>query len=214
MRSPFTRLACDQSGSTMIEFTIVALLFFMLTFGLVEFGYLLFQWNSASKAVQLGARMAAVSDPVWAPLSTLTSTGTPGGPWQTAYNVTCHGTNATGSTGTCSGTSTTGYTAAAMQRLVFGRGQTTCGTIGTDGDPGMCDIFDRITPANVNVRYQSTGLGFAGRPGGPVPTITLTLSGLTFQFFALGALLNFGDLPMPDFKVTMTGEDLSAAAVP
>jgi Flp pilus assembly pilin Flp len=213
MRSSLTRLVRDESGSTMIEFTIVALLFFMLTFGVVEFGYLLFQWNSASKAVQLGARMAAVSDPVWQQLLTVKDTGTPGGPWTQNYDVTCRGQTA-GCTGSAPVAMT--YITANMQRLVYGRGGgTSCGNVAADnGDPGMCDIFDRITPANVNVRYQNTGLGFAGRPGGPVPTITLTLSGLTFQFFALGALLNFGDLPMPEFKVTMTGEDLSAAAVP
>jgi len=214
MRPLFARLVRDQSGTTMIEFTIVMVLFFLLTFGLVEFGFLLFQWNSAAKAAQFGARMAAISDPVWTPLTTLTSTGTAGGPWQTAFNVTCNGTNASGSNGTCGG-STTEYDPAAMQLLVFGRGGgTTCGPVGPDGDPGMCDLFERITPQNVNIRYQNTGLGFAGRPGGPVPTVTLSLTGLTYQFFALGDLLGFGDVTMPPFTVTMTGEDLSKDAVP
>jgi Flp pilus assembly pilin Flp len=211
MRTLLCRLVRDQAGTTMIEFTIVALLFFMLTFGLVEFGYLLFQWNSASKAAQLGARMAAVSDPVWCDLPTVTDTGTAGGAWTTIYNVTCTGT------GACTGTAPDGvgltYKPANMQRLVYGRGGgTTCGPIGTDGDPGMCDIFERITPANVSIKYQNTGLGFAGRPGGPVPTVTLTVTGIQFQFFGLGALLGFGDVTMPDFTVTMTGEDLSALA--
>jgi hypothetical protein len=214
MRTLFAHLIRDQTGTTTIEFSIVMVMFFLLTFGLVEFGYLLFQWNSAAKAAQLGARMAAVSDPVWTGLPGLTDSGTPGGPWTTAYDVTCHGTNATGSAGECGGSSAE-YAATAMQSLVFGRGGgTTCGTIGTDGDPGMCDVFERITPENVNITYQNTGLGFASRPGGPVPTITLTLTGLTYQFVALGGLLGFEDVTMPDFKVTMTGEDLSAAAVP
>ncbi|MGH6892692.1 MAG: TadE/TadG family type IV pilus assembly protein [Dongiaceae bacterium] len=205
MRAPLTRFARDDTGTTTIEFTIVALLFFLMTFGLVEFGYMLFQWNSATKAVQLGARLAAVSDPVWTGLPGLTDSGTPGGPWTTAYNVTCVGSGG----GSCS---TSGYDSTAMQRLVYGRGSTTCGVIDVDGDPGMCDIFDRVTPANISVNYRNTGLGFAGRPGGPVPTITLRLTGLTFQFFALGDLLGLGPVTMPDFKVTMTGEDLSAAA--
>jgi Flp pilus assembly protein TadG len=216
----FATIGRDEAGTTTIEFTIVALLFLMLTFGLVEFGYMLFQYNSATKALQFGARMAAVSDPVWSALTGLQSNGTAGGSWDWPYDVTCTGTNASGTSVSCSGTSNstsvnanyTGVTT--LQRLVFGRGDTTCGTIGTDGDPGMCDIFDRITPRNVNVEYSSTGLGFAGRPGGPVPTITVTLTGLTFQFFALGALMGFQDVTMPDFKLTMTGEDLSAAAVP
>ena len=48
----------------MIEFAIVAFLFFVLTGGLVDFALAIYQWNSASKAVQLGARLAAVSNPV------------------------------------------------------------------------------------------------------------------------------------------------------
>jgi len=208
-----SRVGHDQSGTTTIEFSIVMVLFFMLTFGLVEFGYALFQWNTASKAAQIGARMAAVSNPVWTGLLGLTDSGTPGGPWTTAYDVTCTGTNATGSAGECAGASAE-YDAVAMQDLVFGRGDTTCGTIGTDSDPGMCDVFNRITPENVNITYENTGLGFAGRPGGPVPTITLTVSGLTYEFIGLGGLLGFSDITMPDFTVTMTGEDLSGAAVP
>ncbi|HET6156703.1 MAG TPA: TadE/TadG family type IV pilus assembly protein [Dongiaceae bacterium] len=211
----FARLIRDQAGTTMIEFSIVMVLFFLLTFGLVEFGYMLFQWNSVSKAAQRGARLAAVSDPVWTPLTTLTSTGTAGAAWETAYNVTCQGTNATGSTGQCSGTSSTGYAAAAMQRLVFGPGGgTTCSATSATHAAGMCNFFGAIKPENVQINYRSTGLGFVGRPGGPVPTVALTVTGIPFQFIALGALLGFGDITMPDFTVTMTGEDLSAAAVP
>ena len=37
----------------------------------------------------------------------------------------------------------------------------------------MCQIFSRIKPENVVVEYVHTGLGYAGRPGGPIPTIRL-----------------------------------------
>ena len=77
------RLGRDQSGTTTIEFTIVMVLFLMLTFGIVEFGYMLWQYNSAAKAAQLGARMAAVSDPVWGELVNLEDTGAPGAAWET-----------------------------------------------------------------------------------------------------------------------------------
>jgi hypothetical protein len=106
------------------------------------------------------------------------------------------------------------YVAANMQRLVYGRGGgATCGNVAADnGDPGMCDIFDRIAPENVSVEYENTGLGFAGRPAGPVPTIILRLTGLTFEFIGLGDLLGLPEITMPDFLVTMTGEDLNASA--
>jgi TadE-like protein len=211
------RMGRDQSGTTTIEFTIVMLLFFMLTFGITEFGFMLWQYNSAAKAAQLGARLAAISNPVWQELTSVTDDGTPGSAWTTAYDVTC-----SGESGACTGTVPDGagdtYDADAMQCLVYGRNATNdppcddqCAETGIDGENGICDRYPYVTEENVSVEYSHTGLGFAGRPGGPVPTITLRLTGLTFNFFALGALLGFEQIAMPDFEVTMTGEDLNRA---
>ncbi len=206
----------DETGSTIIEFSLVGLLFFIMTFGVIEGGRALYQWNSATKAAQLGARLAAVSDPVWSGLPTFASTGTPGSPWVTDYDVTCQGTST--SAGNCSGTpGGAAYSASAMNRLVFGRNPESppCGgQLGADRFPGMCDIYQRLEPQNVTVEYRNTGLGFVARPGGPVPTITVRLTGLTFEFIALDTLLGIGPIAMPEFEVTMTGEDLNAAAVP
>lgn len=209
------RLGRDQTGTTTIEFTIVVLLFFMLTFGITEFGYLLWQYNSAAKAAQLGARLAAVSNPVWEELASVTDDGTPGSAWTKEYDVTCTG-------GSCSGEDAgAGHTFNddAMQCLFYGRNADNdppcddqCAETGIDGENGICDRYPYITEENVSVEYRKTGLGFAGRPGGPVPTITLRLTGLTFNFFALGALMGFDQITMPDFEVTMTGEDLNQAA--
>ena len=87
MLARLRHLGRDQSGTTTIEFTIVALLFLLLTFGLVEFGHMFWQYNSAAKAAQLGARLAAVSNPVWEELVNLEDTGTPGAAWETEYTV-------------------------------------------------------------------------------------------------------------------------------
>ena len=74
----------------------------------------------------------------------------------------------------------------------------------------MCDIFTRITAANVQVVYSQTGLGFAGRAAGPVPTITVSLQGMTFHFLFLNGLLGFADITMPPFSTTITGEGLTS----
>ncbi len=213
----------DERGTTTIEFTIVAVLFFTLTFGIVEFGFLFWQYNSAAKAAQVGARLAAVSNPVWAGLPTLTDDGgSPGGVWQTDYAVEC---SSSGS-GTCVSVGTDAvddleYDGDAMNCLVFGQEpgaascRTTCDDTATGPEQGMCNLHRRIATdpdADVIVTYAHTGMGFSGRPGGPVPTITLQLTGLTFEFFALASLMGFEEIAMPDFKVTMTGEDLSGAA--
>jgi hypothetical protein len=214
MIARFCQLGRDQRGTATVEFTIVALLFLLLTFGLVEFGNMFWQYNSAAKAAHLGARLAAVSNPVWGELPSLESTGTPGSAWEIDYTVTCDGDSAD-----CDGTYSGDYDETAMECLVFGRSETTppcdteCDPAGIDADEaGMCDRFGRIAPENVIVTYSHTGLGFAGRPGGPVPTVTVQLTDLEFEFLALGDLLGLQDVTMPPFTVTMTGEDLSRLA--
>jgi hypothetical protein len=76
----------------------------------------------------------------------------------------------------------------------------------------MCHLYSAITPANVTITYTQTGLGYAGRPGGPVPTITVSLQNLRFHFFFLDALLGFAEMTMPAMTTTTTGEHLSSRA--
>jgi hypothetical protein len=218
-----TRLWSDTDGAAFLEFTVFALFFFTLLFGIVDFTFAYFQWNAATKAVQLGARLAAVSEPIAAGLRSR--------PWKVAgytsgdddialsdgYSCTCTSSGCTSGDGarlcpaaaTAPSGCTTTYCGSALNTLVYGRGNGAC-----DGSPpniGMCNMFWRITPDNVRVTYDYTGLGYAGRPFGPVPTIRVELVGLTFQFFFLGGLLGFDDITIPGLASTVTGEDLSAA---
>ena len=84
----------------------------------------------------------------------------------------------------------------------------------------MRGIFPRIQDENVVVEYRHVGMGFAGRLGGDlVPTVTLELQGLTFDFLLLsflgpmlyGATTVPAGIPMPSFAATLTGEDLASA---
>ena len=52
-----------QRGAAIVEFAIVAMLFFTLLVGIVEMGRVLFTWNSAVEATRRGVRMAVVTDP-------------------------------------------------------------------------------------------------------------------------------------------------------
>jgi hypothetical protein len=47
---------------------------------------------------------------------------------------------------------------------------------------------------------------------GPVPTITVSLQDVTFQFFFLSGLLGFTDITMPSMLSTVTGEDMKSTA--
>jgi len=51
-----------QLGATTVEFAIVAVLFFSLLLGIMDFGRMLFTWNAAAEATRWGARIAVVCD--------------------------------------------------------------------------------------------------------------------------------------------------------
>ena len=207
----------DQHGAVMVEVTIMLSITLILVFGAIDFLLLFYQWNAAAKAVQIGARLAAVSDPVASGLNRISQAvvGASVAPGAAMPNfvVTCDGRTATC---TCNGVNACrgikGYDGAAMNTIVFGRGSSSCSDAKSGDGVGMCDIFSRITPTNVKIVYAQTGLGYAGRPGGPTPTITVSLQHLPFQFFFLRGLMGFHDLQIPASTVSLTAEDLSSRA--
>src|ERR1700730_16239536 len=143
----------DEQGAVLVEVTVVMTIMFVFILGSIEFLFALYQWNAATKAVQIGARIAAVSDPVAAGLNNLSlavvSASVPPGSAMTYFMITCDGARAsctcnTGSAwpygmvsgdgpnagGTCNrggaGPGVGGYDQAAMNTLVFGRGSSSC----------------------------------------------------------------------------------------
>jgi len=209
-------IALDERGAVLVEVSVVMTIMLVFLLGSIEFLFVFYQRNAAAKAVQIGARLAAVSDPVAYGLNGLSAAVlgpriAPGSAMPD-FVVTCDGSasRCTCSSGSCP--ADLGYNAAAMSMIVFGRGSSSCGDAKSFYDAGMCDIFGRITPANVIITYAQSGLGFAGRPGGPVPTITVSVKDLRLQFFFLRGLAGLDDLQIPPSTTSMTAEDLSSSA--
>ena len=214
---PLGHFLRDQRGAVMVEVTIMLSITLILVFGAIDFLLLFYQWNAAAKAVQIGARLAAVSDPVASGLNRISQAvvGASVAPGAAMPNfvVTCDGRTATC---TCNGVNACrgikGYDGAAMNTIVFGRGSSSCSDAKSGDGVGMCDIFSRITPTNVKIVYAQTGLGYAGRPGGPTPTITVSLQHLPFQFVFLRGLMGFHDVQIPASTVSLSAQDLSSRA--
>jgi len=202
--------ASDTEGGVLVEASLMIPLLFVFMLGMVDFLFAFDQWNRAIKAVERGARIAVVSDPVDRGLLDITGMETgalPGDPIPAGYfAIRCQGASQT-----CIGERAGQYDPAAMARIVYGPGSNSCEDAGSTSQAGMCDIFSRIAPAHVAVEYRQTGLGFAGRPGGPVPTVSVSIEGLSFRFFFLEGLLGTSPIQLPDMLVTTTGEDLTAA---
>ncbi|WP_246800611.1 TadE/TadG family type IV pilus assembly protein [Mesorhizobium amorphae] len=211
------RFAKSEDGSAMVEMAIVSTLLFALTLGFVDFGYALYQWNAATKAVQIGARLASISDPAATNLTASAPTTSPGapvvagayGPFVCTYS---------GNTGSCSNGGT--FNATNFSRIFRGdtavTNDNTCPTITAAQRltmrPGMCHFFPGLQRDNIVITYSATGLGYQTRVGGPVPTITVNLQNMTYQFFFLGGLYGFGNMTMPSMLSTVTGEDLKSTA--
>jgi hypothetical protein len=206
------RLARDQCGAVLVEVTITMTFMFVFVLGSIDFLFAFYQWNAAAKAVLVGARIAAVSDPVAAGLNNLSVAVVgplaPPGARMPPFVVRCDGAAAACTCeGTCPGL--TGYDTAAMNTIVFGRGSSSCFDASSAYYAGMCDILPRITAANVVIVYAETGLGYVGRPNGPAPTITVALQNLPFQFYFLGGLMGFNKINIPAVT-SIAGEDLSS----
>lgn len=52
----------SQRGVAAVEFALIASFLFTLLFGIMEFGRVVFYWNTAAEATRLGARLAVVCD--------------------------------------------------------------------------------------------------------------------------------------------------------
>lgn len=195
------RFSREDDGVSMIEAMLTFPIVFLLLAALIEFGLAVFQWNQAAKASQLGARLAAVSDPLPADISSLTADFSGLDPAaavpSTVVTLSC-------------GAGATACNATRLNRLVYGS-DGTCNAASGTSVPGMCDYFYAVKPEHVRVTYHRAGLGYVGRPKGAVTTIVVELRDLTFTLPFLGALLGFNSMNIPIFPATIVSEDLCTA---
>jgi Flp pilus assembly protein TadG len=191
------RLRKESQGAAAVEFALVCIPLLIITFGIIEYAFALFQWNTAEKATQFGVRKAVVSDPVAVGLNTFNgktnSTEFGDEPMPNFANspVVCNGATASCNNGFS-------FSQASHTRIVT----------------RMRQMFPRITASNVIVEYAPIGLGFVGRCG-PVPSVTVRLQNMTYDFVVIHSLLTLvggsaaASLAMPNFAATMVGEDLN-----
>ncbi|WP_397579889.1 TadE/TadG family type IV pilus assembly protein [Sphingorhabdus sp.] len=192
------RVARNQTAASAAEFALVLPLLLLFIFGIIDVGRLMWEWNRAEKATQMGVRFAAVTD--------IVPSGLAGYDFATQANVAqgysvssalfpgvrCTGT-ATTANCTCKGTCGFPLTsnATAFNNIVT----------------RMRRMEGRITPANVVIDYDYSGLGFAGNPYGPdvAPIITVRIRDMEFESI-VGQLFG-GVIDKEGFASSLTLED-------
>lgn len=189
----------NNEAVSLTEGLIVFPIMVLAIAAMIEFTYGMNQWSQAAKALQMGARKAAVSCPITGDFDTIfASDPNLGGQiiQPDSNNISTCGAGA----GACD--------VPRLEQLVCGPDRDCAQTEANSNWQGMVVYFSRITPANVRVTYEQTGLGYHGRPAGPVVTVRLELRNATFDLPIIGVLLGFTNITVPSFPVTVTTEDL------
>lgn len=196
------RLAGDQSGAAMMEFTIIFSLLMLLTFGIFELALIMGHMTAAEGATRRGARMAVESDPV-APVIASFNGVSDGGlaPGESLsgtapFTVRCDSTACVCHAGDCSWIGTLGYDAGAFNAILA----------------EMQTMLPNLEADGVLIDYSHVGMGFAGRPGPDiVPMVAVQLRDQSHPFVVLGAL-GVADWTFPAFPAILPAEDLRSTA--
>ena len=199
MRDLSIRFLRDERGVA-AEFALVLPLLVLFMVGTMEVGLYAWTINRGEKATQIGARWAAVTNPLANEIASASYVNANVGgtvvlqgdrvPAAALGLVTCTSTGCTCTTSPCPGTT---FNSAAFSSLAN----------------RMRDILPSITDSNVVVEYAGSGLGFAGDPNGPdiAPIITVRLQNM--QFTPITLVLFGGRVGLPDFAYSLTAEDAS-----
>jgi hypothetical protein len=192
----------DQRGGSAVEFALAIVGVVLLTLGLVDFARAAWSWSAVQKAAQLGARAAVVRDPLALPIKYHFACRPPPpdllgescvDPQGGGVRAECQLTAAYVCTRNgCNGRRFDDRAAAVFAAILA----------------AMRRAFPALAPDHVRITYDATNLGFVGKPGGPVTEVSAEVSGLVFEFIALSPF-GFGTVPMPEFRATLTSEDLS-----
>ena len=193
----FKRLVTDRGGAAGAEFAMVLPLLILLIFGAIDAGRYMYTLNQVEKATQMGARMAVVTNMV------------PGGLAAQNYGVTL-GQGApipTSSFGSAQCTSSGGTVSCSCAT-------SPCPTLTPVDTAAFNQVADRmiliagyLSRSNVTIRYDNSGLGYAGDPTGPdvAPIVTVSAANVSFnpligQFFGI-------NLRFPVVSASLTLED-------
>jgi hypothetical protein len=188
----------SNGGASAAEFALVLPLLLLLLFGVIDAGRFMWEYNRAEKATQMGVRFAATTDPVLGSGFSDYSFPVNDGISQGSAVPTANFSSATCTVGSCTCTGgdvcdEVAYDSNAFQRI-------------TDR---MTAMYPQIGQNNVSIEYKNVGLGFAGDPNGPdvAPLITVRLTDMVFH--PITCLMFACSIDMPDFRASLTAEDLS-----
>jgi hypothetical protein len=143
-----SRFLADEAGAFLIEFAISFPVLILLSFGLMEFSLVVFDYQRAAEATRAGVRHTIINDPI-AKTATILDGNV----------ITC---TSSGGTVSCDGGSPDDDADAAFLSLL----------------DEMQGIYPTLDASNLIVIYEGTEVGEEDEFGGLFPLVTLELSGV------------------------------------
>lgn len=205
-RALLLRLARDRKGGSAAEFALVLPLLLLLLLGILDAGRFLWELNRAKKATQYGARIAAVVNPVEEAIANESFIG------KVVNGVTLRQGDVIDASAMGPVICQTPDTVANVVCDSTASNLTSAKSVDTDAFQEIVDrmdvMFPQMTPANVVVTYEGSGVGYAGNPHGADVSPLITVGLRNVQFQPTAGLL-FVTLTLPPVETTLTGEDLS-----
>lgn len=198
----------EEGGLVLVEAMLTFPIVILMMVAMIEVGMAVFQWNLTVKALQVGARLAAVSDPIVGATAYATLDDDFGQPFpDSTPRVPGDPVPANIRKVSC-GAGAASCDVAALARVMTGGD--TCGSTTVGGPSGICDVAIFIRPENLRFTYYRAGLGYVGRPFGTVTNITVELRNQYFDFLFLDRLIPIaGRIRIPSHPVSITSEDIS-----
>lgn len=182
------RFLRDTGGAFIVEFAITFPVLVVLSFGLMEFALLAFDYQRAAEASRRAVRFAIIN-PSIPNTANLLDIADPSNPptivcISTAGTVSCIG-------GSPSDDTKTNGVIEADVRFQALLAQ-------------MQSAYPPIQEENLRISYTSSDVGTATTAGGILPLVTIEILNLEYKFL-MGSLVGIESIILPDFKTTVLG---------
>ncbi|MCK5623149.1 MAG: pilus assembly protein [Alphaproteobacteria bacterium] len=170
------RFLGDEGGAFIVEFGIAFPVLIMLSFGLLEFSLVVFDYQRAAEATRAGVRQTILYTPI-ANTATILEGSV----------ITCYKTTETVQ---CDGGSpqADGVADAHFQVLL----------------DEMQGIYPTLEAKNIVITYEGTDVGDAESSGGIFPLVTLQLKGVKHNMI-VGHIIGVDTIEFPPFTTTVLG---------
>ena len=169
------RFVRDEDGAFIIEFGLTFPVLILLSFGLLEFSLVVFDYQRAAEATRRGVRLAIIQEPIPNTTNLLDDAV-----------ITCTATS--DGVVSCTGGSPSADADALFAALLA----------------EMQKAYPTLDATNIRITFEGTVVGDAESAGGVFPLVTLELVGGVHEMI-VGQLIYIDEIEFPAFAATVLG---------